>query len=227
MIYTLIRSKRRTVAIYIRNGDIEVRAPLRMSKREIEQFITSKEKWILKNITQSQKQETKRGDFSLNYGDTVLLMGYSCVITAKDISVAGKPFWFDEEALYIKPGLTPDEIKHTCVELYKNVATNILACKTHEFARQMSVEPSDVKVNSAKARWGSCSAKKSINYSWRLIMADEEVVDYVVVHELAHLIELNHSKRFWAIVESVLPDYKDRKKRLRELQQRLSGEDWD
>ncbi|MDR2568929.1 MAG: M48 family metallopeptidase, partial [Oscillospiraceae bacterium] len=75
--------------------------------------------------------------------------------------------------------------------------------------------------------WGSCSAKKSLNFSWRLIMADEDVIDYVVVHELAHLIEMNHSVRFWAVVERVLPDYRERQKWLRELQRKLNVEDWD
>jgi len=223
MIYTLTRSKRKTIALYIRNGGIEVRAPMRVSKREIEEFITSKEKWILKNISLQQKQENKRESFKLNYGDIVTCQGYEFVLTAVD----SKHVRFEGENFNIPQGLTPEEIKKACVKLYKHMATNILAYKTHILAEEMSVEPTDVKINSAKRRWGSCSAKGNINFSWRLIMADEDVTDYVIVHELAHLIELNHSKRFWAIVESVLPDYKERKTRLRELQQRLSGEDWD
>jgi len=94
------------------------------------------------------------------------------------------------------------------------------------FSQRMSVTPSSIKINGAKTRWRSCSSRKSLNFSWRLIMADSEVVDYVVVHELAHLSEMNHSKRFWAIVENILPDYKQHKERLRKLNQRLAKEDW-
>ena len=90
----------------------------------------------------------------------------------------------------------------------------------------MSVTPSAVRINGAKTRWGSCSGKKSINFSWRLIMASDDVIDYVVVHELAHLLELNHSARFWAVVEKILPDCRERRKQLRELQKRLATEDW-
>ena len=90
----------------------------------------------------------------------------------------------------------------------------------------MNVTPIAVKVNSAKTRWGSCSGRNSINFSWRLIMADDDVIDYVIVHELAHIKEHNHSDRFWAVVASVLPDYKMRQAKLKILQKKLASEDW-
>jgi len=75
-------------------------------------------------------------------------------------------------------------------------------------------------------RWGSCSSRGSLNFSWRIMMADDAVIDYVVVHELAHLVEMNHSPRFWAVVAGVLPDYSKRRARLRLLNKKLEGEDW-
>ena len=87
--------------------------------------------------------------------------------------------------------------------------------------------PSAVKINGAKTRWGSCSSKKSINFSWRLIKADDDVIDYVVVHELSHITEMNHSPNFWAIVENILLDYRERKVKLKRLQKRLSMENWE
>jgi predicted metal-dependent hydrolase len=94
------------------------------------------------------------------------------------------------------------------------------------FASQMGVTPTAVKINNAMKRWGSCSSRKSLNFSWRVIMADDSIIDYVVVHELAHLKEMNHSARFWAVAEGVMPDFRERKLALTELQSRLSGEDW-
>ena len=223
MIYTLTRSKRKTIALYVRNGNIEVRAPLRMSKRAIEKFIASKEKWILDKITLSWKQEMQREKFSLDYGDTVICRNKPRQITATD----GDDIDFDDERFYIPAGKTPEQIKQACVQIYKMIARRDLTIKTYEFGKHLFVTPTAVKINSAKSRWGSCSAKGRINFSWRLIMADDEVIDYVVVHELAHLVELNHSKTFWMIVERVLPDYKERQKRLKELQDRLGGEVWD
>ena len=125
------------------------------------------------------------------------------------------------------PDLPPKHIKAVCVEIYRMLAKRDLTAKTLDFAEQMGVMPAAVKITGAKRRWGSCSSKKTINYSWRLIMADDAVIDYVVVHELAHLIEMNHSSRFWNIVEMMLPDYKLRQAQLKELQKRLSKENWE
>ncbi len=90
----------------------------------------------------------------------------------------------------------------------------------------MNTSALSVKINSAKTRWGSCSGKNSLNFSWKLIIADERAIDYVVVHELAHTIEHNHSKQFWKIVESYIPDYKYRKTLLERAQKIISEQGW-
>jgi hypothetical protein len=134
---------------------------------------------------------------------------------------------FDGACFYMPPGLPPGQIKAVCIQLYKKLAKRDLTERTSEFAERLSVEPKAVKISNAKTLWGSCSAKKNINYSWRIIMAEEEVVDYLIVHELAHLLELNHSEKFWSIVENILPEYKTSRTKLRALQKKLSYEDWD
>jgi predicted metal-dependent hydrolase len=224
MEYCLIRAKRRTAAIYIRpNGTVEVRAPLKMSKTEIDRFVDSKEKWIKEKLLLVQERTDKRTAFCLDYGDSVLMRGREYPIVAK----AGNHVGFDEERFYMPPGLDARQIKAACVQIYKLVAKQHLTNRTLDFAEIMGVMPSNVKINSAKTRWGSCSAEKSINYAWRLVMAEDDVIDYVVVHELSHITEMNHSARFWAIVAKVLPDYDYRQQRLKALQQRLGEEDWE
>ena len=221
--YTLTRSKRKTLALYIRDGSVEVRAPLKMPMKSIEKFILSKEKWINDKINKTNEQALQREGFTLSYGDTVVYRGEEYPIIVK----SGNSIGFDGTGFYIPPDYTPEEIKKACVRIYRMLSKRDLNEKVAEFSQMMSVSPSTVKINSARSRWGSCSAKKSINFSWRLIMADDDVIDYVVVHELAHLFELNHSDKFWSIVKHTLPDYKARQKRLRELQRRLNCEDWD
>jgi len=218
-----MRSKRKTVALYIRKGGVEVRAPLEMPKHEIDKLVISKEKWITDRLEKSREQAEKRSSFALNYGDIVTYLGKQHPVTAKD----GNSVGFDDERFYMPPNLPPEQIKAACVQIYRMLAKRDLTQKTLFFAKQMSVMPSAVKINGANTRWGSCSTKKSLNFSWRLIMADDGVVDYVVVHELAHITEMNHSPRFWAIVESVLPDYRERKEKLKALQQKLNAEDWE
>jgi predicted metal-dependent hydrolase len=221
--YTLIRSKRRTAAIHIKNGSMEVRAPIKMPKRDIDRFVASKEKWITERLMQSQTYAEQREAFSLDYGDAVTFRGTDYPLTAK----AGNHAGFDGRRFYLPPALSPEQIKPTVVQIYRRLAKQYLTERVEHYAKLMNATPTAVKINGAKTRWGSCSAKKSLNFSWRLVMADDAVIDYVVVHELAHTTEMNHSARFWAIVAGVLPDCKERQKRLKALQKRLNAEDWE
>lgn len=220
--YTLTRSKRKTVALYVRGGGVEVRAPLKMPKSDIDKFVASKEKWITERLAKSGELAARRESFELNFGGLIAYRGKQYPIEAK----SGNRVGFDGAAFYMPPGLPPGQIKSACAQIYRMLAKRDLTEKTLAFAERMAVVPAAVKINGAKTRWGSCSGRKSINFSWRLIMADDGVIDYVVVHELAHLSEMNHSARFWAIVGNVLPDYKERQARLKALQKRLAAEDW-
>jgi len=225
MTYTLKRSKRKTVAVYICNGFVEVRAPLKLPKHEIDKFVISKEKWINKHIAESQQQVNQRYNFNLNYGDTIYIMGTPHIITGRDnpFSVTNN----EDTKLFIQSGMSSEQIKQACIEFYRLVALGHLIPRTEEIASTMAVKPVSIKINNAKKRWGSCGADGKINYAWRLIMADDNIIDYVIVHELAHLVEMNHSKRFWAIVYKYIPDFKECRKRLRALQIKLLNENWD
>jgi len=221
--YTLIRSHRRTVAIHIKDGCMEVRAPMKMPKRDIDRFVAAKEKWITDCLAQSKSYAEQREVFTLDYGDTVTFRGVEYPLTAK----SGKRAGFDGEQFFLPPNLTPEQVKSMVVQIYRRLAKLYMTERVEHYAGMMDVSPTTVKINGAKTRWGSCSAKKTLNFSWRLVMANDAVIDYVAVHELAHITEMNHSARFWAIVAGILPDYKVRQKQLKELQKRLNAEEWE
>ena len=221
--YVLVRSKRRSISIYVRDGGVEVRAPFGASKRNIDNFVSSKEYWITGKLAELSRQSEIKAGFSLDYGDKILLRGTPRAITGKNVLRAES----DGESFYIPPDLPPGQIKSVCVQLYHEIARTYLSARTAFFAARMGVSPASVRVGGAKTLWGSCSAKKNIRFSWRLVMADDDVIDYVVVHELAHLVEMNHSYRFWEVVGDVLPDHMARRARLRALQRKLKTEDWD
>jgi predicted metal-dependent hydrolase len=174
--YTLVRSRRKTCAIYIRGGKVEVRAPLRMPVKDIERFVAAKSGWISR----------KRAEY---------------------------------------PAIAAEPAPAVDVEALKRRAQAELPPRVAHYAALMGVAPSAVRISDAKSRWGSCSAKGSINLSWRLMLAEAPERDYVVVHELAHLREMNHSPRFWAVVAEVMPDYPARRVRLRTLARRRSMEE--
>ncbi|HMV29526.1 MAG TPA: M48 family metallopeptidase, partial [Anaerolineales bacterium] len=99
---------------------------------------------------------------------------------------------------------------------YKTQALTIFTERVNHYANLHGLIPKEVKVNSAKTRWGSCTSAGTLNFTWRLVMAPLEVIDYVVLHELAHLKVKNHSPRFWKLVESLCPDFKHHRKWLRD-----------
>ncbi len=100
--------------------------------------------------------------------------------------------------------------------LYRDKAREIFEQKVSYYAQMMGVSYGRIAIRDQKTRWGSCSSKGNLNFNWKLALMPDEILDYVVVHELAHRMEMNHSDKFWKIVENVLPDYRERRKWLKE-----------
>lgn len=166
--YTIIRSRRKTIAIRItREGAVHVLCPQFASKNRIDEIVHSKQNWIEKKL------------HSLQTLPPVI------------------PF-------------TPEEISALKTQAQKNLPSLI-----SYYAAQIGVSYGRVTVRSQKSRWGSCSAKGNLNFNCLLMLAPPEVRDYVVVHELCHRLQLNHSPAFWALVEKTLPDYRARKQWLK------------
>jgi len=213
--FKTVRSKRKTIAIYIlKDATVEVRCPFKVPYSVICDFVNLKSEWINKKVIESKNAIVKNSCFTVNYNSKLILMGNEYPITK------GKTAYFYENCFYIPE----NNFKENLIALYKKLAKDIITKKVIHFSDLMGVKPFKIKINSAKTRWGSCSGKNSINFTYKLIMADEKAVDYVIIHELAHIREHNHSNRFWSIVENYLPDYKIQKENLRKLLSKLSNE---
>ena len=170
MDYTLIRSRRRTLAIEITSAaELIVRAPLRCPQSTIDRFLKSRADWIADH-TERQRQR-----------------------------MAAHP--------------EPDEAERA--ELIAR-AKAVLPLRVARYGELMGLHPTGVTITGAKKRFGSCSPKNSICFSWRLMLYPDAAIDYVVVHELAHIVHKNHGKAFYALIATVLPDYKARQKLLRQ-----------
>ena len=114
-------------------------------------------------------------------------------------------------------GMLDEILKYAIPELQeKRLAKELLLKKCRYFAERMGVSYGTVTVREQKTRWGSCSAKGNLNFNWKLALMPEEILDYLVVHELAHRVEMNHSPAFWAVVAEEIPDYKTRREWLRQ-----------
>ena len=217
MEYTLIRSSRKTLALNIdRDGRLIVRAPYRLSVEKIEQFIAEKADWIEKH-TAAVNLRTKQKNERLNAPPTELpLFGRLCPV------VNEKPYGYTDGVFYLPEGMTLESLVPYLHKLYTRIAKEALIPRVQTLSEQTGLMITAVKINSAKTRWGSCSAAKSVNLSHRLIAADPRLIDYVIIHELCHTVHMDHSHDFYRLVENFLPDYKEREKGLKEVSRMLT-----
>lgn len=222
MDYQIRRMKRKTVGIYISNGgSIEVRAPHSISKTDIDRFVQEKEAWIKTQQAKMLERRQIQATDPIQLGGMVVFLGKkypSEPSQTKAVSFDGTRF--------LLPNLPEAELRAALAGFYRDAAKTLLPKAVERFAPLVGKAPQQVRITSAKTRWGSCSAKGGLNFSWRLLLAPPEAVDYVVVHELAHLVEFNHSPRFWAIVKGILPDYKARRQSLKAVQETLLRQGW-
>jgi len=160
--YELIRSSRKTVCIQItREAKVVVRAPNRMKKDAINDFVSKNTDWISEHLKRREDKNKLE-----NVGEE------------------------KEKEL-------------------RELAKIIIPKKVEDFSKIMNVTPAGIKITGAKTRFGSCSGKNSLCFSWRIMLYPEKAVDYVVVHELSHILHHDHSKNFWNTVKKYMPDYKE------------------
>ena len=182
----LIRTKRKGVSLMVNyEGALIVRAPVRASNYQIKQIIVKNQDWIEKQKVKAQETIRERKKNRLVNSEGVLILGKR--MKPKGLSLAN-------EAL----------VKDWC----KAKALKIIERKLNNFSEKFDLRYKKIRITNARTRWGSCSYDNSLNFSWKLITAPKKVVDYVLIHEMAHLRHKNHSKRFWDLVEEMMPDYK-------------------
>ena len=205
----IIRSRRKTLAISIDAfGRLIVRAPLTCPKERIFAFLQEKERWILQKKSQTAGAGMRLPPENLN-GYTFLLLGKKCRI----VLVESRYVRFDEESYTIYLPLKNPRTR--LIKWLKENGKRIFTTVTERKAKEMGLGFESVEISSAKGKWGSCSFDNKIRYAYRLIYVPKEVIEYVVVHELAHVRHKNHSPRFWAEVEKYVPDWKQKRKWLK------------
>jgi hypothetical protein len=201
--YNLVYSKRKTMGLIVdRDRSIVVRVPQGVTKEEIENFIERKKYWIYTKLKHPQKyqKEIKKEFIS---GAAILYLGrYYKLEIRKGI--------FDGIKFSNRFTISKNNQKNA-MELFKewyiNKAKEKIIPKARFFSKNMGVKPKEIRIKEFKYRWGSCTPKNNINFNWRLMKAPTFVIDYVIVHELAHLLEANHSSRFWNIVRAQIPAF--------------------
>ena len=213
----IIRSKRKTLSLSINeNADLVVRAPHRASYDEIQKFISEKSAWIDKK----QRLIKARLKDNLNQYSSLQCLYLGSLYPLKIDNNSIEPISFNGQMFTIT-NVNKERISLSLKSWYKKRFIEVALPRLSYFSDKYKLKVNQVRVKEQKTLWGSCSSKNNINLNYLLIMAPMKVIDYVIVHELVHTIHKNHSAKFWQKVETIMPNYKDARKWLKENGYRL------
>ena len=208
----VIRSRRRTIALIVQNdGKLVVRAPWGVTENQIQNIVDRKVKWIInKQVLSREKQQRIQKQY-IN-GEKFLYLGYPYRLAIVD---SPRPA-LTLEKQFLLARTSHSKARQVFTRWYKEQAMQVITSRVHFFIERLGVSCPIIRITSARTRWGSCSFKGTLSFTWRLVMAPLDIIDYVVLHELVHLKHKNHSKAFWLNVQAYMPDFNERRKWLKE-----------
>jgi predicted metal-dependent hydrolase len=203
-------SKRKTSAIKIQKGKVFVMVPERLSRAVIESLVTEKTRWIKEKLA-IQKEIIAIKPKEFISGEAFSYLGKSHPLKIESGLYLAIKLHQDELVVSVrdKAADNAQAIKQLLIKWFKQQAELALRDKTEHYSRMIGVNASSVTIKSFKARWGSCSVTAAIQYNWKIIIAPDRIVNYVVIHELCHILHHNHSPAFWKAVERYCHDYRD------------------
>ncbi len=210
--YTIRRARRRrSITLTIDEHGLRVGAPLRSSRREIETVLQKHAGWVLRTLARWSGRRPM--PCTWRNGETLFLLG-----TALRLELCADTTAVERHGDTLTAGSSVGDVvalRTRVVEWYRGEALTCFEQRVGCYAGALDVRLRGLRLSQAKTRWGSCGPDGRVALNWRLIQMPLTLVDYVVVHELAHLREMNHSPRFWRVVENILPDYAERRAALR------------
>lgn len=212
--YRLYRARRQSIGMTIDHSGLIVRAPRWVSIREIELALKERERWIIEMLAQWRGRNRDSLPTEWHQGAPLLFQGRPlklALFPARKKAIAVDLLHLT--VLHPHPW-EESEIATFCRRWLKEQALALLAPRALHFARRLRTKPPAIKLSEARSQWGSCNHRGEIRLNWRLVQLPPRIADYVVAHEVAHLVELNHSARFWALVESLLPGHAEARREL-------------
>ena len=207
----IIRTDKRTLSLMINaKGELIVRAPYNCPESKIFDFIKQKEDWIIK------KQNAVRSNSYINlnvanYASFLFLGKELTPLISNDV----KEIMINDNKLLIPSKISSDKILNKVEKWYRKVAEEVLIERVNFMANRLRLRPANITTNNNKTRWGVCDSRGNIAINWRAIFLPPNLLDYIVVHELCHLLEFNHTPAFWSVLGNILPDYQMLRKHLK------------
>jgi len=187
-------------------------------------LLESKERWISSNLERFSHFQSYSAKKKLRSGDTVPYLGRDLELVTQENHTGAGGVTLQGNTLAVSPELFRNGILELTLEYwYRAEAAKLIGERAHKLSVQMGVSYKRITIRGQKTRWGSCSRKKNLSFNWKLLMAPEPVIDYVIIHELTHLEEMNHSKRFWELVAQHCRGWREYKKWLRQHEANLAA----
>lgn len=224
------RSRRKSIGFLVGADGLVVRAPQWVTLREVDAAVQEKGAWIVAKLRQFKERQTEQFQTAIEWrhGAEVPFLGRTvrlCVLERGVGRLDGQDVPPEQVLpVTVPPGATVSQVRDAAQVWLKKQARSLFEERLHHFAPLLGVRWQKLSLSSANTRWGSARADGHIRLNWRLIHLPISQIDYVVVHELAHLREMNHSPRFWDTVDEVMPDYAQRRKALRQSPMGLAGD---
>ncbi len=197
-----------------RDGSLTVRAPVLTPMSVINELVRKKRDWIIRKRVELNNRPAPLARQYLN-GEEFLFLGRTIRFQVIETGNDPAPAIRLGEKLYVPDIFLPDISVHL-KKWYSIEADTVLKTRCKRYEVLTGLKPSSVQITGAERRWGSCSPGGRLHFSWRLVMAPPEVIDYVIVHELTHISQPDHSSEFWRKVRDVMPDYEKRRDWLKE-----------
>jgi predicted metal-dependent hydrolase len=187
-------------------------------------LLESKERWLSSNLTRFSHLQWPLARRELKSGDSVPYLGRDLELVKRENHGDTGDVTLEGNTLAVSHELFNDGILESALEQwYRTEAAKLISERISKLSSQMGISYKRIFIRGQKTRWGSCSHKKNLNFNWKLIMAPEPVIDYVIIHELTHLKEMNHSKRFWELVAQNCPEWREHKKWLKQHEADLTA----
>lgn len=200
--YKVVKSKRKTVSITINSlGEVIIKAPHNITNKDIKNILDKRKGWILKNLDKINSRKSLSDDEILYLGKI-----YKVRILIQPFLKREFITLLDEEILISLK--KKENEKAVLVKWFKSQCEVKIKSSINKYLLIFNVLPKNILIKDHKSKWGSCTYDNRLNFNYRLIMAPEEVLEYVVVHELCHMVFKNHSKEYWDFVKNIMPNYK-------------------
>ena len=218
--YLLEHRQRRTVGLKITAHGLVVHAPKRIFAFQLNQILQEKSGWIINKL--QARAANQIDEINWTNGENLLYLGQDIQLSIVQ-NVSNKALTFDANTLTLATP-TPDNqtlIQRKVIQWYQKQAGLDFSRRLAILAAKLGVATPPLMLSNAKSRWGSCNSRGEVRLNWRLLQAPPHIINYVICHELAHLKQMNHSAKFWAVVEQLFPAYESAEKELKNLSPQL------